>query len=79
MKAGVDALAAFGAKGFHAQAEEELARWLVTQHREDEAGPLLATARATYTEIGATGWLTKLDAWHTRLDQSPAGSSTHRT
>lgn len=39
MKAGVDALAAFGAKGFHAQAEEELARWLVTQHREDEAGP----------------------------------------
>ena len=39
MKAGVDALAACGAEGFHAQAEEELARWLVTQHREDEAGP----------------------------------------
>ena len=37
MRAGVDALAAFGAVGFHAQAQEELGRWLVTQGRADEA------------------------------------------
>jgi len=74
MRAGVDALEAFGATGFHAQAEEELARWLVTQHREDEAAPLLAAARAKYTDIGATGWLTRLDAWQT--SHAPTASST---
>ena len=39
MRAGVDALAAFGAVGFHAQAQEELGRWLAAQDRADEAGP----------------------------------------
>ena len=63
MRCGIDALAAFGAVGFHAQAQEELARWLVTQHRDAEATPLLDAARATYADIGATGWLTRLDTW----------------
>ena len=78
MRAGVDALAAFGAVGFHAQAQEELGRWLVTQGRADEARSLLATARATYAEIGAAGWLTRLDAYQTGLEQSPTASLTHR-
>ena len=78
MRAGVDALAAFGAVGFHAQAQEELGRWLVTQGRADEARSLLATARATYADIGAAGWLTRLDAYQAALEQSPTSSLTHR-
>ena len=78
MRDGVDALAAFGAVGFHAQAQEELGRWLVTQGRADEARSLLATARATYADIGAAGWLTRLDAYQTGLEQSPTASLTHR-
>ena len=74
MRAGVDALAASGAVGFHAQAQEELGRWLVTQDRVDEAHSLLMTARATYADIGATGWLARLDAYQTALEQSPAAS-----
>lgn len=65
MRAGIAALAAFGAVGFHAQAQEERGRWLVTQRRDDEAEPLLDAARTTYTEIGAAGWLAKLDSWQT--------------
>ena len=71
MRAGVDALDAFGAVGFHAQAQEELGRWLVTQGRAEEARSLLATARATYADIGAAGWLTRLDAYQAALEQSP--------
>ena len=80
MRDGVDALAAFGAVGFHAQAQEELARWLVTQDRADEADPLLASARATYLDIGATGWLTRLDAWQTSgapTASTPLQATTH--
>ena len=36
------------------------------------------TARVTYADIGATGWLTRLDAYQTALEQSPAASLTHR-
>ena len=63
MRAGIDALAAFGAAGFHAQAQEELGRWLATQGRAEEAVPLLDAARTTYAEIGATGWLAGLETW----------------
>ena len=76
MRAGIGALDAFGARGFHAQAQEELGRWLVAQRRTDEAAPLLAGARATYADIGATGWLTRLDDWETTHLQTPAGSGT---
>ena len=76
LRAGVDALAAFGASGFQAQAEEELARWLVLQDRGDEAAPLLAAARATYVTLGAAGWRDKLDRWLATRDGGPATSST---
>jgi len=74
MRDGVEALAAFGAVGFHAQAQEELGRWLVTQDRADEGRSLLATARATYADIGAAGWLTRLDAYQSALEQATTAS-----
>ena len=60
---GISALDAFGSVGERAGAQEELGRWLVDQGRPDEAGPLLAAARSTYAEIGALGWLARLDAF----------------
>jgi len=39
---------AFSARGYRAQAQEELGRWLVDQQRPDDAAPLLEAARATY-------------------------------
>ena len=65
MRAGITALEAFGAHGYRAQAQEELARWLADQHRPDDAAPLIDAARETYTEINATGWLARLHAWST--------------
>ena len=76
MRAGIDALAAFGAVGFHAQAQEELARWLANEHRDEEAAPLLTAARATYDRIGANGWLSRLDEWQTTHVQTLAASRT---
>jgi len=64
MRTGISALGAFGAVGYRAQAQEELARWLVDQNRPDDAQPLIDAARTTYADIGATGWLAKLDAWN---------------
>jgi hypothetical protein len=64
MRAGIDALDAYGAVGHAARAREELARWLVGQQRAAEAAPLVAAARSVYEEIGAAGWLATLDAWH---------------
>ena len=72
MRAGIAALDAFGAAGYRAQAQEELARWLVTQHRPDDAQPLIDAARTTYNDIGATGWLARLDAWDTSQHSTPA-------
>ena len=60
LRAGVAELTAFGAVGDAARAEEELARWLISQGRADEAEPLLAHVRATYEQIGALGWLAKV-------------------
>ena len=65
MRAGITALEAFGAHGYRAQAQEELARWLTDQCRPDDAAPLIDAARETYTEINATGWLARLHAWST--------------
>jgi class 3 adenylate cyclase len=64
MRAGIDALDAYGAVGHAARAREELARWLVGQQRAAEAAPLVAAARSVYEEIGAAGWLATLDSWH---------------
>jgi len=46
-----------------AQAREDLGRWLVDEGSTAEAEPLLAAARTTYEEIGATGWLARLESW----------------
>jgi hypothetical protein len=62
LRAGVAGLASFGAIGDAARAEEELARWLISQDRAAEAEPLLAHVRATYEQIGAFGWLAQVDS-----------------
>lgn len=72
MRAGIAALDHFGARGYRAQAQVELARWLVAQHRPEDAAPLLDAARATYAKIGATGWLAKLDAWMAHRQSTPS-------
>jgi class 3 adenylate cyclase len=64
LRTGIAALDTFGAVGHCARAREELARWLVDQHRPGEAEPLIEAARITYTAIGATGWLAEIDSWH---------------
>ena len=71
MRLGVDALHAFGAPGYRAQAQEELARWLHDQDRPDEAAPLIEAARATYLQLGATNWLAQLEAWAPRRQAAP--------
>ena len=55
LRAGIEALGAFGAVGERARAQEELARWLVEQDRAADAAPLVVSARETYAEIGADG------------------------
>ena len=52
----------FGAAGWAARAEQDLARWLIGQGRVAEAQEFVDRARATYLEIGALGWLERLDA-----------------
>jgi hypothetical protein len=61
LRAGVRGLAAFGAVCDATRAEEELARWLISQGRAGEAEPLLTHVRATYQQIGALGWLAQMD------------------
>jgi class 3 adenylate cyclase len=63
LRAAIDALDAFGAVGERARTQEELGHWLIRNDRPLDAEPLLAAAGATYLDIGATGWLAKLDAW----------------
>jgi hypothetical protein len=63
LRAGVTALADFGAVGWSAKADEDLGRWLVSQGRASEGASTLANARQVYEDIGATGWVTQLDTW----------------
>ena len=63
LRKGIAALDKFGARGYRAQAQEDLARWLESQHRAGDAAPLIEDARTTYAEIGATGWLSRLNSW----------------
>ncbi len=62
LRAGVAALTDFGAVGWAARASQDLARWLTDQDRKEEAQEFIDHARATYREIGAHGWLERLDA-----------------
>jgi len=63
LRAGIAALDTFGAVGFRARAQEELARWLADNGRPDDSEQLIAQARATYQTIGATAWLHQLESW----------------
>jgi len=62
LRIGIEALGSFGCVGFSARAQEDLGHWLVGQRRAEEAASLLDRARTTYAEIGALGWLARLDA-----------------
>ncbi len=52
----------WGAGLVHAQIAADLGVWLTQQGRTDEAVPLLEVARARFAKMGATPWLTDLDA-----------------
>jgi hypothetical protein len=47
---------------YRARTEAELGLWLAEQGRVDEAAPLLDSARAGYTALGASVWLERLEA-----------------
>ncbi len=68
LRAGVVALADFGAIGLSARAEEDLGRWLVDQGRAAEGAAALDRARQLYVEIDATGWAATLDSWRSLHD-----------
>ncbi|WP_347352998.1 adenylate/guanylate cyclase domain-containing protein [Intrasporangium sp.] len=61
LRAGVVALRDFGAVGFAAQAQVELADWLVGQGRPSEASEHYRSALATFERIGALGWRSRLE------------------
>ncbi len=74
LRRGIAELDDFGARGMRAQAQEDLARWLVEQGRASEAQELVALVRAEYTEMGADGWLQKLNSWAASSVELPATS-----
>jgi len=71
LRAGVSALADFGALTWSSRAEEDLAAWLLTTGRVAEAQPHLKHVRACYVSMGATGWLGRLD-WLASSIPAPA-------
>ena len=75
LRAGVSGLDDFGAVGLAARAKEDLAEWLAAQGRADEATDLREQARSIYQEIGALGWLTRLDAPSTHGVGAGAGAA----
>ena len=56
------AFAAYGAPYLLARTRLELAGWLTTQGRSNEASPLLAQARATFVDLGAAPSVAEVDA-----------------
>jgi len=72
LRTGIESLGEYGALGHRAQVQEELARWLVDQERPGDAQPFIDAARTTYTDIAATGWLARLDAWDTSRHSTAA-------
>jgi hypothetical protein len=63
---------AYGAPYLLAVTRYELARWLTTRGRADEAGPLLDQARATFTRLGAIPALENADALRTEILETSA-------
>ncbi len=62
LRAAIAGFHEWGSVPYRARAEAELGAWLMGQGRGDEALPLLDSARAGFTEIGATAWLSRLEA-----------------
>jgi hypothetical protein len=58
----IDGYDAWGSPVFAARARASYGAWLGRHGRPDEADPLLAAARTTYASLGATAWLSELDA-----------------
>jgi hypothetical protein len=67
----MDTFAALGYRYRHARAQADLAHWLLTQHRQEEAEHLLDAARATFSKLGApdhildVGFMTLSDQFDT--------------
>jgi hypothetical protein len=61
LRDGIRLLQEYGWPTAYGPAQEELGRWLAEQGRSDEAAEMLDAARATYEQIGAAGWLRRLD------------------
>jgi class 3 adenylate cyclase/predicted ATPase len=61
LRAAVEAFQTFDSPPYRARAEALLGSWLRRQGRTDDAAPLVAAARRTFTELGATRWLDELD------------------
>ena len=62
LRAGAVQLTSLGIVGLGARATEDLATWLATKQRPDEAAELFDDARATYRRLEAHGWLEQLNA-----------------
>ncbi len=60
-QAGIDGMLGFGAPGLAARVEEAYGRWLLSQHRQTEGALAVDHVRAVYAQIGADGWLSRLD------------------
>ena len=58
----IERLDALGAAPDRARTQAVLGRWLITRGRPGDAAQHLAAARATYADLGASGWLRELDS-----------------
>jgi len=61
LREAIDDFDRWGSAQYRARTQADLGRWLVAQDRAPAAEPLLAAARSTYAEMGATAWLAALE------------------
>jgi hypothetical protein len=61
LRQAIAGLGAFGAVFSRAQAEAVLAERLAGRGEHEKAAPLLESARATFTELGATPWIARTE------------------
>lgn len=71
LRAGIKALDAMGVVPDRARERATLDAWLPRHGREDDAQPLIESARRTYVEPGATRWLDELEVNTAGLGLSP--------
>lgn len=62
MRSAITGFRDWGAVPHRARAEAELGTWLVGQGRADEAAPLIDSARAAFSDLGASAWLEQLQS-----------------